>query len=120
MHLYYCGMNQESLRELLNDRTDDLFLSYYAKSTLFGPERVLAFLGRDFQPVRHDEIDSEVRAYGTFLNSFSREVALKRPISYLVTLAESKSNFSHIDLWYERDAGQRVGVYDLYHLKLRN
>jgi hypothetical protein len=120
MHLYYCGMNKEAVRELLNDRTDDLFLAYHAKSTLFGPERILAFLGRNFQPVRHDEIEAEVSAYGNFVDSFSREEALKRPLTYVIAPADSKFDFSHIDLWYERDGRERVGIYDLYRLMLRN
>jgi hypothetical protein len=27
---------------------------------------------------------------------------------------------SHLDRWYARDAGERVGHYNLYRLKLRN
>ena len=109
----------EDLRALLNDRKDDPYLSSYTKGTLFGAERVLSFLGRDFQPIRQDEIEGEVRAYEAFVDSFSREQVLNRSVTYAVTLVDDKFDFSHIDLWYERDAGERVGVYNLYRLKLR-
>jgi hypothetical protein len=118
-HLYYCGKNMEDLRALLNDQKDDPYLSSYTKGTLFGAERVLSFLGRDFQPIRQDEIEGEVRAYEAFVDSFSREQVLNRSVTYAVTLVDDKFDFSHIDLWYERDAGERVGVYNLYRLKLR-
>jgi hypothetical protein len=117
-HFYYCGKNMEYLRELLNDRTDDPFLTHFVKSTIFGPERDVPFLSPDFQPIRQDEIEREVSAYEALAKSFSREEAAKRPLTYAVTLGDGKFDFSHIDLWYERDAGQRVGAYTLYRLEL--
>ncbi len=118
MHFYYCNRNGEYLRDLLNDRID-LFLAWRVKSTMFGPERVSLVLSPDFQPIRHDEIEQEVRAYQAFVRSFSIQQALERPIAYAVVLADRPFDFSHIDLWYERDAGEQVGAYTLYRLKLR-
>ena len=118
-HFYYCGKNIEYLRELLNDRTDDPFLTHFVKSTIFGPERDVPFLSPDFQPIRQDEIEREVSAYEALARSFSREEAAKHPLTYAVMLADGKFDFSHIDLWYGRDAGERVGAYTLYRLKLR-
>ena len=119
MHLYYSGKNDAYLRELLNDRADDSFLAYYARTTLFGPERMLPFLSREFQPIKQDEIETEVRAYESFVNSFSLAEVLKRPITYAVTPAENMPDLTHLDLWYKRDAGERVGIYNLYRLELR-
>jgi hypothetical protein len=109
----------EYLRELLNDRTDDPFLTHFVKSTIFGPERDVPFLSRDFQPIRQDEIEREVSAYEAFARSFSREQATKHPLAYAVIPADGKFDFSYIDLWYERDEGERVGAYSLYRLRLR-
>lgn len=120
MHFYYCGRSMDYLRELLNDRTDDPFLAYYAKSTLFGPERAVTFLGGDFQPLRQDEIEKEVSAYGEFANSFSLDEVRKRPMTYVVILADDQFDFSRIDRWYARDTGERVGAYTLYRLLLRS
>jgi hypothetical protein len=118
-HLYYRGRDTEYLLKLLSDRIDDPLLTYYAKSTIFGPERALLFLGLNSQPIRQDEIDEEVRSYGTFVDSFSREQAIKRPITYAVIPADGEFDSTNLDRWYERDAGERVGAYDLYRLKLR-
>jgi hypothetical protein len=119
MHFYYCGRKAEYLHELLNNRTDDIPLAYFAKSTIFGNERALLFLGSNTQAIRQDEIEQEVKAYEAFIKSFSREQALKRPLTYAVTLADERFDFSHIDQWYERDSGERIGAYILYRLKQR-
>lgn len=118
-HFYYCGKSAQDLVELLNNRTDDLPLAYFAKSTIFGNERALLFLGWNSQPIREDEIDQEARAYETFTKSFSRAQAQKRSLAYAVANANDNSDFSRVDLWYERDSGESIGVYTLYRLKLR-
>jgi hypothetical protein len=118
-HFYYCRISKEYLRELLNDRAGDSFGSYYARSNIFGPERGVAFLSQDFQPIRQDEIEHEVNAYESFVGSFSRDKSLKLPLGYAVTPFDREFDFSNIDLWYERDGGVRVGAYTLYRLKLR-
>lgn len=118
-HFYYCRRSEEYLRKLLYDRAEDHFGTYYARSVLFGPERGVTFLSQDHQPIRQDEIEKEVNAYESFASSFSREAALKLPLGYAVVPADVEFDFSNIDLWYERDAGVRVGAYILYRLKLR-
>lgn len=119
VHLYYCAKNKEYLRELLTNKIKDSALTYYAKTTLFGPERILPFLTNDYQPITEEEIEKEVSAYGTFVDSVSKEVIVKRPISYVVAAEEPAVDFSRIDLWYDRDSGESVGTYQLYRLNLR-
>jgi hypothetical protein len=118
-YLYYCGRNADYLRDLLNDRADDTFLSHFVRSTIFGAERDAPFLTQNFQAIRPDEIEHEVEEYGSFVASFSRVEALQRLIGYAVIPQDAQFDFSHIDQWYERDAGERVGVYVLYQLKPR-
>jgi len=118
MHFYYSGRTIEYLRELLNNRTD-LFLAERARSMLFGAQRVSLVLASDFETIRQDEIEQEIGVYETFARSFSRQQAVRRPLAYAVMLADSEFDFSHIDLWYERDSGERAGIYVLYRLKLR-
>jgi hypothetical protein len=118
-HFYYCNRNEEYLRKLLYDRAGDAFGTYYARSTIFGPERGVGFLSQDFQPIRQDEVKHEVEAYKSYATSFSRDEALKRPLGYAVIPSDAQFDFSHIDLWYQRDTGKRVGAYTLYLLKLR-
>lgn len=118
-HFYYSNKSAEYLRQLLNDQTDDHFAAYYAKSVIFGPERVVAFLGEHIQPIGNIEIEQEVDAYGSFAKSFSQEKVTVHPLNYAVVPANAYFDFSNIDRWYERDLGERVGAYYLYRLKQR-
>src|SRR6266511_3746309 len=62
---------------------------------------------------------SRFRICAGVANSFSREQVLKRPVTYAVIPADTKFDFTNLDRWCERDAGERVGSYILYHTKLR-
>ena len=116
-HLYYSGATAERLRALFNTIPEELGLSYYVKYAVFGHERVRPLYALDFHPLTQDEIEAEVSAYAKFVESFSREQALQRPLRYAI--ADDKFDFTRLDRWYERDAGERVGAYTLYQLKLR-
>jgi hypothetical protein len=120
LHLYYSGKDEAFLRELLNDRIDDPYLTYFISSNVFGPERILLFLGHNAERVSQTEIETEVAKYATFARSFSRSNALTRPVTYVITPAAEGFDFSRIDQWYERDQGERVGDYVLYRVKLRD
>jgi hypothetical protein len=119
MHLYYSNVGTEALRKALNgiaDRSHDELSS--VRTVIFGYERTSPRLTPQFKPIQPDEIEREVRAYEAYVNSFSRAEVLKRPITYAVIPVEG-FDFTNIDRWYERDAGERVGDYVLYRLKLR-
>jgi hypothetical protein len=121
MHLYYSKTDTEALRQALNgtrDRSHDELSS--VRTVIFGYERTSPALTPQFKPIQEDEIEREVQAYQGYANSFSRAEALKRRITYAVVPTEGNLNFANLDRWYERDAGERVGDYTLYRLKLRD
>jgi hypothetical protein len=121
MHLYYSNVETEALRKVLYGALDSSREELStARSLIFGHERTIAALTSHFRPVQQDEVDQEVRAYQTYANSFSREEALKRPLTYAVVPADGRFDFANLDRWYERDAGERIGDYTLYRLKLRD
>lgn len=119
LHLYYSKADTGALRQALNGTPNDAAMNYYARAVIFGHERIVPALSAQFKPIRPDEIEQEVRAYQAYADSFSRERVLERLITYAVIPTDSKFDFSNIDRWYERDAGERVGAYTLYRLKLR-
>ena len=119
LYLYYCEADGERLREFLNEKSDDSLLNYYAPSVIFGHERILPMLSFDFKPIQQDEIEKEVRAYQAYVDSFSVEKVLEQPLTYVVTRVEREPALSHIDRWYERDAGEQLGPYRLFRVKLR-
>jgi hypothetical protein len=121
MHLYYSKVETESLRRVLNGTLEPYHNELSsARSLIFGHERITPALGSQFKPVQEYEIEREVEAYEAYANSFSRDEALKHPITYGVIPVEGNFDFANLDRWYERDAGERLGAYTLYHLKLRD
>ena len=121
MHLYYSKVQSEALRRALSnmpDASNDELSN--VRTVIFGHERVFRYLSPQFQPIQPDEVEHEVRAYETFVNSISRAEVIKRPIAYAVIPADGNFDFTNLDRWYERDAGEHVGDYVLYRLKLRN
>jgi hypothetical protein len=119
LHLYYSGKDDLFLRELLTDRIDDPFLTYFVKSTMFGPERVLLFLGWNSKPITQPEIEEEVREYSAFVQNFGKHTALKRQMGYVITRNDVRTDLSRVDRWYERDQGEVWDEYTLYRVKLR-
>ncbi len=120
MHLYYSRAEVEDLRKALSgtlDRFHDELSS--VRNIVFGHARIFPQLNFQFQPIQPDEIEREVQAYQAYANSFSREDAVKRPIDYAIIPVAGNFDFSNLDRWYERDAGERVGDYTLFRLKLR-
>ena len=117
MWLYYSAVDPARLREILNGESADMFLSHYARIAIFGHERVVPMLSFKFKPIQPEEIEQEVGAYQAYADAFSHQKVLLHALTYVVTKGES--DLSHVDLWYERDAGERIGDYNLYRLKLR-
>jgi hypothetical protein len=121
MHLYYSNADTDSLRQALNGRADKSREELStARTVVFGYERTSPSLTNNFQPIRDDEIEREVKAYQVYVKSFSRDEAVNRPLTYAVIPAASRFDFTNLDRWYERSAGELVGGYTVYRLTLQN
>ena len=120
MHLYYSQADTDVLRKVLNGQGHSPAMDRYARSLIFGHERITPALSVNFKPITATEVDQQVREYQAYANSFSLSETLTRPIGYAIVPAESNFNFANLDLWYQRDDGERVGANILYRLKLRN
>jgi hypothetical protein len=120
MHLYYSDVDSDALRKALRNTPDEAADELAnVRTVVFGHDRVFPYLSSQFSPIQDDEIEREVQAYMVYTSSFSREEVLKRPIAYAVFPAD-RYVFEKLDRWYERDAGERMGDYTLYRLKLRD
>ena len=121
MHLYYSKVSTEDFRQVLSGAQDppkDELIS--APSVVFGHARMFPQLTSRFDPIKPHEVEHEVNAYQTYTDSFSRNEALKRPITYAVISAHSNFDFTNLDRWYDRDDGEQIGDYILFRLKLRD
>jgi hypothetical protein len=120
MHLYYSQADTEVLRKVLNGQEHNPAMDRYARSLIFGHERITPALSVHFKPITVDEVDQQVREYQAYADSFSLSETLKRPIAYAIVPADGNFNFANLDRWYQRDNGEKVGANILYRLKLRN
>lgn len=112
-YLYYSGADEKMLAQaMVEGRFNTL-------SALFGVERVITTLTPDPKPITTEDMRAEVRNYTEFIRSFSRERAAQPLLSYVVAPTGAEPEYANLDRWYERDSGERVGVYVLYRVKLR-
>jgi hypothetical protein len=110
-YLYYSGIDENRFARLLQD-------NFTAQWEVFGPERVNPVLTASHRPITNEEIESAAREYGEFMRSFDSELATTPLLGYAVV--STNDDLSNIDRWYERDAGERVGEFVIYSLRLRD
>jgi hypothetical protein len=110
---YYAGLDSRWLESELNNG------NFVVVIALFGWGRNHDRLTVNAVPLTHEEIAAEVDAYAQYINSFNRERASRPLLSYVVTGADGNFDFSNLDRWYERDAGERLGNFMLYRVNLR-
>ncbi|HEV7374891.1 MAG TPA: hypothetical protein VGN95_09255 [Pyrinomonadaceae bacterium] len=71
----------------------------------------------NWKQITPDDVSSALRGYRRYVESFSREQAENPTLSYVVT--EGESDLKNLDRWYERDAGEPLGRFTLYRLRLK-
>ncbi len=112
-HLYYSGVDEPTFASLAGPQTNS-----FLRLALFGWERMDA--AQTGQPsVTTAEVQQEARAYAAYAANFTRATAAAPPLNYVVTPADAQIDLTNLDHWYERDAGERIGDFRLYRVRLR-
>lgn len=112
--LYFSDLDADHLRNALTGCRD-----IEACMALFGWDRFNARLSANARPLTQAEIEAEVETYAEFTGRYDRADAQKTLLSYLIVYAEAGDRLENLDRWYERDAGEKLGKYVLYRLKLK-
>ncbi len=112
-YLYYQNLDEEWLETRLKNR------DFVSMISLFGWGRHSNRLSKKAKPLSLREIKDEVQRYKRFIENFTREQAEKPRLSYLVIPKDWNPNLQNLEKWYERDAGETVGIYRLYKLKIK-
>jgi len=113
--LYYDGVTERQLAERIKHGDDIVSLI-----ALFGWGRHTDRLNSAYKPLTFGEVDEEARRYGEYVRTFDAAKPDVTHLDYLITpAAEPELFLMNIDKWYERDAGETIGKYTLYRLKLR-
>ena len=112
-YLYFTGVDAKKFEQELSKPS-----STFAAAT-FGHERVIPDLAVKVSPISAAEIATKVSEYEKYRATFTRELASEHVISYVIVPAAKEPDLSNLDRWYRRDAGEQVGDYKLYRVKLR-
>jgi len=112
-HLYYSGVTEEELGQAIAD------YQFALMAALFGYERALPALSPNAKPVTQEDVRAELNRYSAYVSSFNRQRAEEYPLAYVVTSGPEEKSLARIDRWYERDAGERIGRWMIYRVKLR-
>ncbi|HEY0386492.1 MAG TPA: hypothetical protein VGC64_10795, partial [Pyrinomonadaceae bacterium] len=116
--LYFTGFREATAGERNFEKLD--YQKKYLLRSLVGWGFAEAAWSVNWQPVRPEEIQAEVRAYGDYRAGFDKARAAGLPLSYVVTTTDEGIDFSNLDRWYERDEGERIGKFILYRVRLRS
>jgi hypothetical protein len=111
--LYYLGYDEKKFWTEL-DHPDWTFLA-----GIFPYQRLSPVVSSSNPPVTPEELDAQVASYLEYSRTFNRARAAAPTLSYLAVYAEKQPDYANLDRWYQRDAGERVGNFILYRLKLR-
>lgn len=112
-YLYYRGIDGNKFAEALAQPMGTL------AAAAFGHERVLPDLAVQTRPITTEEIAAQAAEYQSYYLTFTHEKAAQHLLSYVIVPANVRTDLSNLDHWYQRDAGENVGDYILYQVRLR-
>lgn len=113
-YMYYSGLSpQEVGRGMAEQR-------FIVLAPLFGVERIIEGLAEHPRPISIEEMREELRRYTDYTDHFSLTQATHPQLSFVVVPnGEAQPNFGNLEKWYERDGGEKVGIFTIYRVKLR-
>ena len=114
--LYYTGIGAKELDAYFHGAR--VYYGYAAG--MFGFDRIIDGLNSSAKPIRRQELNDEMLSYTKYVEGFNRERASNPRLSFVVTPIGDEPNLSNLDRWYERDAGERIGKFMFYRVKLRD
>ncbi|MGI9036385.1 MAG: hypothetical protein ACR2GD_10155 [Pyrinomonadaceae bacterium] len=112
-YLYYMNLDENWLAKSMKEGD---FVSTIA---LFGWGRHTTRLSAESKPLTYGEIDEEAAIFGKYRKDFGFEQASHPTLSYVVAPSDWHVDWTNLDLWYERDAGENFGKFTLYKVKLK-
>lgn len=112
-YLHYSNIDERGLDYLLKN-------DFVSQIALFGWGRHSDRLSFASKPLTYGEIDVEVGTYWAYRQNFTRAQAANPLLSYVVINNDADTDLSVLDQWYERGAGEVIGKYTLYRVRLRD
>ena len=114
--LYYTGFGAKELDDYFHG--SEVYYGYAAG--MFGFDRTIDGLNSNAKPITKQDLNDESRSYAKYVEDFDRKRASNPRLSYVVTPIGEEPSLANLDRWYERDAGERIGKFMFYRVKLRD
>lgn len=114
--LYYTGFGTKQLDDYFHG--GEVYYGYAAG--MFGFDRTIDGLNPHAKPITKQDLNDESRSYAKYVDEFDRKRASNPRLSYVVTPIGEELSLANLDRWYERDAGERIGKFMFYRVKLRD
>ncbi len=111
--LYYGGRDADWLRQDIRSGDIEAYMA------LFGWDRFNPVLSANYRPLTALEVEEEVRTYDKYYKNFSREQASRPMLSLAVVPNNLNLDLSNLKRWYQLDAGENLGAYTLYKVRLK-
>jgi len=73
----------------------------------------------NWKQITPEDVSKALRGYRSYAESFSREQAANPTLSFVVIATNAPPDFKNLDRWYERDAGERIGAFTLYRVRIK-
>ena len=109
LYLYYSGYSDKDLSDALAAN------SFEVTAAIFGSERALPVLGGG-EVIKPSEIRAESQKYAELVKNFGLDEVGRPALNYLIVPAKAEPNYSNLDRWYQRDAGETTGLFKVYSL----
>ncbi len=115
--LYFTGFDETIVNARDIERLD--YQKKYLLRSLIGWGHAEAAWSVNWRPVEPEEMQAQLLDYADYRARFDYDRAAKLPLTYVVTTRDEGVDFSNLDRWYERDAGEKVGKFVIYRVRLR-
>lgn len=108
--LYYSGVDEQQFARLAGSFS-------FLQLAVFGWERMNQ---KSYAPsITNSDVQRETQLYTTYITNFGTAQAASPRLAYVVVPAAGGPSLTNLDLWYTRDAGERIGEYLLYRVELK-
>jgi hypothetical protein len=114
-YMYYSGLSPKEVATAMVERR------FIVLAPLFGVERIIEGLAPNPQPISIEEMRDELRRFTDYSDHFSISQATHPQLNFVVVPnGEAQPDFVNLEKWYQRDAGEKIGIFTIYRVKLRD
>ncbi len=116
-YLYLTGVSLDGVDPMEFEQLDRARRFYIA--SLISRGRLNPNLRSTWIPTTAPEIKSALQRYAEFTSTLDRARVDRYPLTYILTSSKENIDFTNLDKWYERDAGEPFKEFILYRVRMR-